>query len=82
MTPKIGIDFRRGSCAKSKRYSVLCASLDVRRCSPRRSRSHFRQQGFGPLAPSRQGGETVGETLELNRDANAFLRRLEDDEGG
>ncbi|WP_245461481.1 DUF3303 family protein [Mesorhizobium sp. M6A.T.Ce.TU.002.03.1.1] len=26
MTPKIGIDFGKGSCAKSKCYSVLCAS--------------------------------------------------------
>jgi hypothetical protein len=25
MTPKIGSDFRKGSCAKSKFYSVLCA---------------------------------------------------------
>ncbi|PAQ09373.1 hypothetical protein CIT26_12500 [Mesorhizobium temperatum] len=30
MTPKIGIDFRKGSCAKSKSYSVLCASKRTR----------------------------------------------------
>ncbi|RUW59813.1 hypothetical protein EOA16_20480 [Mesorhizobium sp. M7A.F.Ca.US.008.03.1.1] len=40
MTPKIGIDFRKGSCAKSKCYSVLCASeMDARRCSDSRSLS-------------------------------------------
>ncbi|TIX06542.1 MAG: hypothetical protein E5V57_05570 [Mesorhizobium sp.] len=32
MTPKIGVDFRKRSCAKSKCYSVLCASPDARRC--------------------------------------------------
>ncbi|AZO68291.1 MAG: hypothetical protein EOS20_04100 [Mesorhizobium sp.] len=30
MTRKIGIDFRWGSCAKSKCYSVLCASKRTR----------------------------------------------------
>ncbi|TGQ31851.1 hypothetical protein EN859_029450 [Mesorhizobium sp. M00.F.Ca.ET.216.01.1.1] len=28
--PEIGIDFRKGSCAESKCYSVLCASKRTR----------------------------------------------------
>ncbi|RUY55987.1 hypothetical protein EN962_16890 [Mesorhizobium sp. M7A.F.Ca.CA.001.09.2.1] len=40
MTPKIGNDFRKGSCTKSRCYSVLCASeTDARRCSDSRSLS-------------------------------------------
>ncbi|RWF78622.1 MAG: hypothetical protein EOS26_04645 [Mesorhizobium sp.] len=35
MTPQIGIDFRKGSCAKSKCYSVLCAAKNARRCRRR-----------------------------------------------
>ncbi|RWK98832.1 MAG: hypothetical protein EOR45_22155, partial [Mesorhizobium sp.] len=30
VTPKIGIDFRKGSCAHYKCYSVLCASNRTR----------------------------------------------------
>ncbi|TIO08542.1 MAG: hypothetical protein E5X89_13975 [Mesorhizobium sp.] len=30
MTPKIGTDFRKGSCVNQKWYSVLCASKRTR----------------------------------------------------
>ncbi|RWK65842.1 MAG: hypothetical protein EOR78_00990 [Mesorhizobium sp.] len=57
MTPKIGIDFRKGSCAKSKSYSVLCAS--------KRTRGAVVSNYFlpGPLRP----GSIVARRLEAGR---------------
>ncbi|RWL17708.1 MAG: hypothetical protein E5X83_06120 [Mesorhizobium sp.] len=47
MTPKIGIDFRKGSCAKSKFYSVLSAS---RRTRGAVVSDHFLPDANGPEA--------------------------------
>ena len=42
----------------------------------------LQEQLFSQASSSGQGGKTVGEAFEVDGDADAFFRRLEDDEGG
>ncbi|TPL04071.1 hypothetical protein FJ567_04065 [Mesorhizobium sp. B2-4-16] len=68
MTPKIGIDFRKGSCTKSKCYSVLRPKGRAALTLGSRARGRECQGRFFQLPPSSRAvsiwqlGRTDGET--------------------